>query len=164
MFSDALKVREELAAIGEVPTVLAKDRDSLNYILLMGLGYVGLIAASAFMHYIETDYQTLSGDIILNKWSDDISDKVKGLLDAGNVIEVCRYNEMIVTVVADSGKKTMTADQKKNLTAYFGLLPNAQRAHFYKLAIDKVRVAANDWYADKKVEKMVLDALMAPVK
>lgn len=162
MFSDALKVREALASIGEVPEVLAKNDAANKYLILMGMGYVGPLAAIDFARYVETNYETLSGDIILNKWDEEVAKKVKYLCDEGRTVELARYCDMVVDIVAGQESKVMSKVQKKNLSEFFSLLPNARRAHLYKNIITKARQATNDWYADKKVEKMVLESIVAP--
>ena len=162
MFSDCILVREALAEIGIVPTVLSKEDGALEYLQIMGMGYVGPMAAIDFASYVQTDYEVLDGNIILNKWTNEVADKVKVVVEAGRTIELCRYNDMVVSLVKGMKVKKLTEGQKSNLSAYFKLLPNAQRAHIYKNFTNEDRAVALDWYSDKKVEKMVLDALMAP--
>jgi hypothetical protein len=162
MFSDTIKVREALNGIGEVPEVLSKSKEANDYLLLMGTGYVGPMAAVSFAQYIATDYKVLSGEIILNGWNDDIRSKIEEISKAGRTVELARYCDMVVDVVVSQKSDKMSAEQKRNLTEFFTILPNARRAHLYKVLANKARIAANDWYSDKRVEKLVLEALMSP--
>jgi hypothetical protein len=164
MFSDCLKTREALAAIGEVPEPIAKDRSSLDYLQMMGMGYVGALASIEYMRYIETDYESLSGDIILNRWNKSVAEKVKAIIDAGKVIEISRYSDMIVEEIAESKSKVIPSAQKKNLTAYLKLLTKEMTAHLWKNMLGKCREACMDWYGDKTVQDLILDALKTPAK
>jgi len=162
MLSDCIKVREALAAVGEVPQPVSKDRGSLDYLLLMGLGYVGPLAATELMRYVETDYQSLSGDIILNKWDSEVEKKIKDIVKAGRVIEMSSYCDMIVDIAKLGKDKPLSFDQKRNLTAFFKLLTKEMRARFYKRFISECRETCLDWYGDKDVQKLVVEALKTP--
>lgn len=164
MMSDSLRVREALADINVVRPPLSKEQNSLNYLLLMGMGYVGFGATVDFMNYIRTDYEVMSGDIILNKWSVDVEARVRKCLDEGCTVELSRYNDQIVEIARDVDGRKLSKVQKRNLTTYFQLLNRALRAMLYKNFISEAREACNDWYSDKEVEKLVLEALMAPKK
>jgi len=160
MLSDCIRVHEELAAIGEVIAPLSPSEAAMNHLFLMTLGYVGPIAAPDFVRYVQTDYLTLSGDIILNTWSDTVEGRVRDIVKAGRTTELARYSEDIVVVM--SKVKALNHFQESNLTKYFEVLTNPMRAHFYKYGLDKARIAVNHWYANKAVEDMVLEALVAP--
>jgi len=162
MLSDCIKVREALAAVGEVPQPVSKDRGSLDYLLLMGLGYVGPLAATELMRYVETDYQSLSGDIILNKWDSEVEKKIKDIVKAGRVIEMSSYCDMIVDIAKLGKDKPLSFDQKRNLTAFFKLLTKEMRARLYKRFISECRETCLDWYGDKDVQKLVVEALKTP--
>lgn len=160
MFSDALKVREALAEVGEVPSPIAKDQKSLNYLMMMATGYVGSLAAIEFMRYIESDYQSLSGDIILNKWDRDVAGRVKSIVERGGVIEISRYNEMIVSEVGET--KALSSAQKKNLTAYVKILTKEMVAHLWMHFLKVCREACMNWYESKDVQDLVVGALKIP--
>lgn len=162
MLSDCLKVHEKLAEAGEIPAPLAKDRASLDHLLLMALGYVGPLAATEFMRYVESDYETLSGDIILNRWDDNVEKKVKEIVKSGRVVEVSSYCNMIVGIIKSAKVSKLEDRQKANLSAFYKLLTKETRSRFYKQFIHECREACLDWYEDKDVQKMTLDALKAP--
>jgi hypothetical protein len=163
MFSDCIKEREDLAAKGTVPMPISKDADALGWLLLVGYGYVGPLASTEFMNYVAHDYESLSGEIILNKWDMAVYAKVKTIVDGGRVTEISRYNEMVVTVAKNAGKNLSSA-QKKNLTAYYKLLTMEMRAHLWKHFMDSAKVACLDWYESKEAQTLVVEALKTPGK
>lgn len=163
MFSDCIKEREDYAAKGEVPMPISKDQDALNWLLLVGYGYVGPIASTELMNFVAHDYEALSGDIILNKWGRDVATKVSTIVAAGRMIELSRYNEMIVTVIKET-QNNLSPEQKKNLTAYYRLLPKESRALFYKHFMDEARIICLNWYESKEVQTLVVEALKIPGK
>jgi len=162
MLSDTIKERETLADQGKVPQPIAKDSAALEYLMLMAIGYVGSLAAIQLRRYVETDYESLSGEIILNKWSKEVAGKITVIVGAGRVVEISRYNEMIVSYVQGQQIKVLAPEQKKNLTAYFKILPKEMRADFWKIFMGDAKTVCLDWYSDKAAQALVVEALQTP--
>jgi hypothetical protein len=77
-------------------------------------------------------------------------------------VEISRYNEMIVRHVQNQQAKTLAPEQKKNLTAYFKILPKEMRAHLWKIFMGDAKIACQDWYSDKAAQALVVEALQTP--
>jgi len=157
MFSDDIKEREMLAAKGEVPHPLAKTKDDLAMLQLRAMTYIDNIAAMQFVSYLETDYQTLNGDIILNKWTKGVEKKVKAIMAAGRYVELSRYADSIVETI---GKPKLTATQKGNLTSYYKLLNRESRVRLFKTYMHESKTSCLDWYEDKAVRSLTSEALL----
>ena len=164
MLSDCLMVRERIAALGAVPQPVSKDKQSLNHLFMMATGYVGTMAATEFMRFVETDYQSLSGDIILNKWDKDVAKKVKDVIDGGRVIEISRYTDMVIDEVKSAKGRVLSPLQKRNVTSYARMLTKEMRAHLWKRFMDDAKEACLDWYEPKEIKDLILDALATPGK
>lgn len=157
MLSDDIKHREALAGEGKVPRPVAKDQDSLSMMQLRAMTYVDPLAAIDFCNFIKTDYQSLSGDIILNKWDREVEKKIREVVKADRLAELARYSDMIVELIGDS---KLTDKQKGNLTAFAGMIPRESRMRLYKHYLHESKASCLDWYEDPEVRKIITDALM----
>jgi len=157
MLSDDIKHREALAGEGKVAAPVTKDEGNLGMMQLRAMTYVDSLAAVDFCNFIKTDYQSLSGDIILNKWDKDVEKKIKAIAKADRVAELARYCDMVVELI---GAKKLTASQKASLTAFTRLLSRESRVRLYKHYLHESKVSCLDWYEDPEVRDLIRDALM----
>lgn len=157
MLSDDIYHREELAREGKVPEPVTKETNELNQMQLRAMTYVDSLAAIQFMNFIKTDYQSLSGDIILNHWDKEVSNKIRAIVKADRVAELARYCDMIVEI---AGQDKLTNNQKANLTAFVKLLPRESRMRLYKHYLHEAKKSCLDWYEDPEVRKLITDALI----
>jgi hypothetical protein len=161
MLSDDIKHREALAAEGIVANPISKNEGDLAMMQLRAMTYVDPLAAIDFCNFIRTDYQSLSGDIILNKWDKDIEKKIKAIVKADRVAELARYCDMIVELIGDN---KLTAVQKRHLTAFTKNLPRESRMRLYKHYLHESKASCLDWYEDTEVRALITDALMKAKK
>jgi len=157
MFSDDIKYRLNLYDEGKVSDPLAKDKDALGLLQMRAMTYMDTIAAMDFCSFLMTDYETLSGEIILNKWDKDVAKKVKDVVKGNRLVELSRYSDMIVETI---GTSILTKDQKDNLTSYCKLLNRESRVCLFKRYMHESKKSCLDWYEDKGVRTLMTEALM----
>lgn len=142
---------------------LNKARESLDYLATFGTGFVGHLAAVKFKNYVETDYQSLDANVILNKWDKDVEKRLQDVIDKGRIPELASYNEMVIEYIQKKNIKALKPKQKQNLISYVGMLPNEVIGDFWVKFIDDAKSAAEDWYqSDKVVSEIILKALVNP--
>lgn len=125
---------------------LDKTEEAYEELIGLASSFVGNSAAMKFQEFIDSDYGTLSADIILNHFDQTVANKVKDLIDRRKYPELSSYNDMIVSFIENTIQKNLSITQKKNLTRYIVYLPFEIRAHFWDLFSNKLRSISNDWY------------------
>lgn len=142
---------------------LDKSRKSLDYLATMSTGFVGHLAAIKFKNFIETDYNTLDANVILNKWDKDVKARLSEIVKKGRIPELASYNEMIVDYLGKKVKGKLKPHQKKNLTSYVKTLPNEVVGDLWSKLIDDVRDIAEDWYqSDDECSDLIMGVLVNP--
>ena len=155
-FSDTIKEFES-----NDEKILSKDGESLNYLHMLAAGFVGTVAATKFRSFVENDYESLSADIILNKWDKSVEKKLKSIVDAGRIPELSSYNELLIAHLKSSGK--ISAKAKKNLSNYVGLMPKEIVAGFWQSFNLDLRNLSEEWYnSDAGNSKLILAAIVNP--
>jgi MoxR-like ATPase len=146
--------------------ILDRKKESLDFLFLIAQGHVGSTAAVQFKQFVETDYQALNAEIILNKWDDTIASKIQEVVDANRIPELAAYNGMLNEYVKDHIKKGLTEKQSENLLAYVTLVPNEVCADFWKKFNSECSDVSQRWYQNSKValqvKKRIIGVLANP--
>jgi hypothetical protein len=147
-FSDMIIHHEKLHADGKVKySLFDKTPESLTMLGHFATGFLGVTVGTKFRGFVETNYQTLNGDIILNKWDRSIADRVKKLVTDKRTIELGSYNQLIINYVQDQKVKELTPKQSKNLLSYIQTVPNEVVADFWKRFEAECKDVARKWYS-----------------
>jgi len=165
-FSEAIYVVEEMRKLGVTDrNLLGKGQNELPYLLSVANGYVGEMAATQFHSFIQTDYQSLGADAILNKWTKAVGERLQKLADENGTLELGQYNRLIVQYIVDENITELNDKQSLNLLEYAKLVPNEIRADLWKQLLSTVKDVALRWYKGKyKAEavKVMLSSLANP--
>lgn len=168
MFSKTLKKFQNDHANGKRKLdPLGKNEDSYSELILVAGSFVGHMASLKFKTFIELDYDALDANIILNKFTPDIHDKLVSIVNAGRIPELAAYNEMIVAFISKNIKTKLSAVQKKNLTEYVSILPKELIGNFWQHFNSVEKDISDDWYThDEKTTRrtsdLIMDALVNP--
>lgn len=153
-FSRALLNHEKLNTAGKVKySLMDKSPQGLTMLTLLAQGFLGTTCGVQFRNFIETDYQSLNGDTILNKWSKTVEDKIKQIVADKKIIELGSYNQLIINYVQDEKIKKLSPKQSKNLVSFVQAIPNECAGDFWKSFSADCKEVAMDWYTgpDKAV-------------
>lgn len=146
--------------------VLERTTKSLDFLFLVAQGHVGNMAATDFKNFIETDYQALDANTILNKWDQDVQKRLKMVVDANRIPELANYNLMIIEYVKDKIKKDLTPKQSQNLLEYCKMVPNEVCSDFWKKFNNDCREVSQKWYKESgmspDIKKRILGVLANP--
>lgn len=165
--SEAIYVINEHRKAGHTDrNLLGKDPEKdIPYLLAVADGYVGELAASQFASFVQTDYQSLDANTILNKWTKDVGKRLKKIVDENGTLELSQYNRLIVQYVQDQGIEELNDQQSKNLIEYIKILPREVCADFWKHFATEVKDPALKWYRGKykpEISKVMLRAMTNP--
>ena len=152
---------------GDLPLPpLEKSNENLDMLRLIGAGFLGNLASIKYVSFIETDYQSLDADVILNKWTRAIEDRVKGIVDKGAIPELGSYNEDIMLYIDKKLSGNFNKKQSDNLYKYLSLLPKEVVADFWMSASrGKTAQVVDAWYqSDKKYKEVVKLAIVNKTK
>jgi hypothetical protein len=124
------------------------DRTPQNLDLLFQItqGHVGNQAATQFKTFVETDYQSLDANIILNKWDKNVKRRLQDVIDANRIPELAAYNMMIIEFIKDKVNKNLNNKQCENLTEFMELIPNEVGADFWKKFNADCSSISTHWY------------------
>lgn len=165
-FSIALMNHEKLHQDGKVNySLLDKNQQSLSMLTLIAQGFLGTSTGVQFRNFVETDYESLNGDTILNKWTKDVAEKIKKLVDNKKIIELGSYNQLIINYVQDKKITALSPKQSKNLTNFIQTIPNECVADFWKKFSADCKDVSNLWYTgtDKaEIVKRIVGSLANP--
>jgi hypothetical protein len=164
--SEVLINHETLQKAGKVSYgILDKSPQALSMLTLVAQGWLGTTTGVLFRNFIETDFESLNGDIILNKMDKSIEDKITRLVKDKRAIELGSYNQLIINYVQDKKIKALTPKQSKNLLKFIEILPNENVASFWKSFQVDCKEVAHGWYGgpDKaEVVKRIVSVLANP--
>jgi MoxR-like ATPase len=146
---------------------LSKDAQALNWMFLVAGGYVSTIAQAAFKRFLELDYKALDANIILNKWTGEIADRLKGLVDKNRITEIAAYNELLITWIGENVKDALTDVQARNLALYLTIIPNEAVGDLWKKFNKDQREISSKWYQMKSLNgepnhKLILRSVVNP--
>lgn len=142
---------------------LSKEPATLNLMTLVATGFVGHIAGIKFRSFIETDYQSLDANAILNKMDETIERHLKGIIAKGRIPELASYNELLIAYVKKHVKDKLSDKQNKNLSKYLDLLPNELIGDYWQKFNQECKEISELWYqSSKDNNKIVLRALSNP--
>ena len=146
-------------------SLFSKTPESLTMMTLIGQGYLGTTTGVQWRNFIETDYQSLNGDTIINKWDKDIAAKIKKIIDTKKIIELGSYNQLIINYVQDQKINKLSPNQSKNLLSFIQIIPNECVADFWKKFQADCKGPANEWYngVDRaEIVKRIVASLVNP--
>ena len=165
-FSECLLNHEKLHNEGKKDySLLDKSAKGLSMLTLFAQGYLGTTTGVAFRNFVETDYESLNGDIILNKMTKETEEKIKKLVTDKKAIELGSYGQLIINYVQDKKVRQLDPKQSKNLLKFIQLIPNEYVADFWKKFQIDCKDVAHAWYggADKAdVVKRIVGSLANP--
>lgn len=140
--------------------ILGRTSKTMDLLYMVAQGHVGNSAATQFKQFVETDYQALNAEIILNKWDKAISKRLKDVVDANRIPELSAYNGMIIEYIKDHVKKPLTDKQSANLLNYVELIPNEVVSDFWKKFNAECREISMKWYKESKSSEKVKDRII----
>ena len=165
-FSECILNNEKLHNEAKIPySLFDKSEQSLSMLTLFAQGYLGTTTGVAYKNWVETDYESLNGDIILNKMTKDTEDKIKKLVEDKKAIELGSYGQLIINYVQDKKIKQLDPKQSKNLLKFIQIVPNEYVADFWKKFQIDCKEVAHGWYGgvDKtEVVKRIVASLSNP--
>jgi hypothetical protein len=147
-------------------SLLDKSPEGLTMLTLMAQGFLGTTTGVQFRNFIETDYESLNADTILNKFTKDVGDKIKKLVDGKKIIELGTYNQLIINYVQDKKLKSLSPTQGKNLLSFMKIVPKEMVADLYKKFQLECKEVCDQWYNGtdrKEIVACILSALANPV-
>jgi len=164
MFSDSLIEREMHHDAGRITKgPLDKSPENIDWLHQFGNGFVGHMAATKFRSFVETDYQSLDANRILNKWDEEVEKHLKGVVKRGKILELGSYNELILDYIKTKVKSKLDAKQKVNLSQYLKIIPNEVVADFWQKLNQDHKIISEDWYASSTDNsKIILGSLVNP--
>lgn len=165
-FSNAIIHHEQLKQDGKVGySLLDKSPTSLSMLTLIAQGFLGTTTGVQFRNFVETDYESLNGDMILNKWDKTLEQKVKKLVDGKKIIELGSYNQLIINYVQDKKVQALDPKQSKNLLSFIQTIPNECVADFWKKFNSDCKAVCDKWYTGalrSDITKRILACLANP--
>jgi hypothetical protein len=152
---------------GLIKTEILNKKDNLDLLYIVAQGHVGAKAAAQFKSFIETDYQALDANVILNAFDESIALRLKAIVDASRIPELTAYNVMITEYAKDKLKgKKFNDKQSANLLRYIEICPNEVVSDFWKKFNGECREISSDWYkkcgASPDIKKRILGVFEAP--
>jgi len=153
------RVKEE---VPEFPYDILNNKDpkSLLFLLKTTSGYVGQTVATKFYSFVETDYQSLNADMILNNFNKDVESKLKESVKENRQTELTAYNEMLLELIKNNNKN-LNKVQSTNLYRYLKLLPNELTSSFWSKFNIECKTISEAWYTGNN-KKIILDAVLNP--
>jgi len=147
---------------------LSKDVQAVNWMFQLAGGYISTVAQSAFKKFLETDYQALDANIILNKWNDDVEARLKDIVAKSRITEIAAYNELLIAWLLENSNGDITEERGLNLARYLDLLPNEPALDFWKKWNKVDKIASEKWYKFKSLRnepnhKIILSVTVNPV-
>ena len=166
-FSQCILNHEELFKAGKrIKYSLFESKEpnsqSLKMLGFFADGYLGAIAGEAYKIFIQTSYQSLDGDIILNKMDKTIQDKIKKIVKDKRTIELGAYGQLILDYIKSHNIHKLTDEQGKNLLTFIQLIPNENVADLFLALKKQVTDVVLAWYKDPEVAKRVVASLVNP--
>lgn len=163
-FSEAIYVTDAWRKEGFTDIDLLGNSDShLDMLLQVANGYVGSFAASQFLNFIRTDYNSLDANTILNNWSKKVENKLTEIVKKNQILELTNINRTLAQFILDEDIKDMDKKQRDNLCNYIELMPNEVTADFWKHFSQVDPVKSKDWYVNsEKAKKRILGAISDP--
>jgi hypothetical protein len=165
-FSIALINHEKLKQDGKVSySLLDKTPGSLSMLTLIAQGFLGTTTGVQFRNFVETDYESLNGETILNKWTKEVAEKITKLVDGKKIIELGSYNQLIINYIQDKKISALDPKQCKNLLSFIQIVPNECVADFWKKFNADCKTVCDKWYTGtlkSDIMKRVLACLANP--
>lgn len=129
---------------------LEKTQEVYAELISLAGCFVGQSAALKFQEFIDQDYNTLNGDMILNHLTKEIKDHIKNICENPKIKNkttiLSGYNVTLVSYIKNTLAKNLSSKQKENLSTYLEMLPANQIATFWDLALHEIEKIALDWY------------------
>jgi len=145
--------------------ILNKD-SGIDKMHALALGHVGTKAARMFQTFIETDYQALDANVILNNFTDATAKRLKAIVDASRIPELTAYNTMIVEYIQSKEIKALSDKQARNLYRYMVICPNEVASEFWTKFSRGTPEVRRLWYKNsvvaKEIQAHIKSVLVAP--
>lgn len=155
-FSDTILKFEENGV-----KLLGKAPEDMSYLIQVAAGFLGSTCAVRFAKFIESDYDSLNADMIINKWDKSVGQKLEAIVKSGRIPELAAYNDLIVEHLKD--KKSLNKKQSANLTKYIAAMPKEIVSSFWQSFNMANRELSESWYSsDPAVGTIILKALVNP--
>lgn len=146
---------------------LTKNEVAYSELILVSGSFVGHMASLAFKTFIELDYDALDANIILNKFTPEIHDKLVAIASSGRIPELAAYNDMIVAFISKNIKTRLSVVQSQNLTRYVSVLPKELIGNFWQHFNSVEKDISDAWYCHdekttRKTSDLIMEALLNP--
>lgn len=129
----------------------------LEYLQLLGFGYVGNTVALNFIGFIQKDYKTFTPEEILGNFA-----KIKDEFARMDAVAVTGYGEQVVDYIKEKGVKLNKA-QCGNLTEFVKTIRPEVREGFWSDFIGRASEQALAWYnSDPEITKVLNKAFHKP--
>jgi len=168
MFSKAIKKFEaDFKNKNRKTALLAKNEKAYSFLILLAGSFVGSMASLVFKSFIEMDYEALDANVILNHFDNDIEERLKGIVEKGQIPELAAYNELIVAYIKKNVKTRLSNVQKNNLTNYIELIPKELISDLWQKLNEISKEISEDWYqydkaTGKRTCKLIMGSLVSP--
>jgi len=163
---DPLSKKPKAIMITEDP--LSKQPKAVNWMFQLAGGFVGPTAQAKFKDFLETDYQALDANIIINKMTDEIAEKLEIIVEAGRIPELAAYNDLVLDYLEKNVPKDFQGNQARNLARYIQIVPHELRSDIWTKWNKTNKALSEKWYHLSSLDgttkncKLILDALVNP--
>lgn len=142
---------------------LEKSGNNLDYLILLASGFVGHIASIKYKQFVESDYESLNADTILNKWDNEVEKRITGIVNIGRIPEIAAYNDLLLAYMDEKLKSNLNEKQGENLHKYLKIISKETRADFWSRFSKDHKAIAEAWYRnDKKYKNIIMECLVRP--
>lgn len=142
---------------------LEKKPKSLDFLEMASAGFVGSLAAAQFRSFIETDYESLDADRIINKFDAEVEAFINKLIKEKRQVELGAYNDLILDYIKKNIKEKLSKKQGENLSKYLSMIHNEAVGDFWQGWNSEQRAVSEDWYTrDDQNKKIIMKALLSP--
>jgi hypothetical protein len=156
-FSDTIKSFEK----NDMSLLKDKSAKSMAYLTQVAAGFLGMTCALKFKGFVESDYESLSAEVILNKWDKDIAKKLEAIVTAGRIPELAAYNDLIIEHLKKVGR--LNKKSVVNISKFVALMPKEVVSGFWQSFNLDLRTLSEEWYNnDPKNAQLILAAIVNP--
>jgi len=148
---------------GMGPNPLAKTPSDLSFLNLTANGFVGILAGTKFRSFIETNYEALNADIILNHFDNKVEAQLLKVINNDRIPELASYNEAIIDYLKNKEVEVLSKKQGKNLTSYVKIIPKEVRGDLWDELNSALPDLSEAWYnTSDENSDLILEALANP--
>jgi uncharacterized protein YaaR (DUF327 family) len=142
---------------------LEKNQKTLDFLEMAAAGFVGTLAAAQFRSFIETEYEALDAERIINKFDAEVKAFVNRLINENRQVELGAYNDLILDYLKKNVKEKLSKKQGDNLSQYLSMIHNEAIADLWQGWNTVQRAVSEEWYRrSDQNKKIIMGALLSP--